>query len=262
MDFYFKLPGFSLARTLFCGQAFRWKQLDDVTFFGIVDGKALKVRQESKGITLTPAEDRDISFWEYYFDIHTDYDELIKQFSQNEILRKACEYASGIRVLRQPPFETLISFIISQNNNIKRISGIIERLCENFGNKIERGYTFPSADVLAKISEDGLSPLRAGFRARYIIDAAKKVADGEVNLDRLFNFDADIIKKELIKITGVGDKVADCVLLFAYGKTEAVPKDVWIKRALARFFPDGLPECVGEYGGIAQQFLFEYVRNI
>ena len=122
-------------------------------------------------------------------------------------------------------------------------------------------YSFPSAEKLASLEADDLAPLRAGFRVRYILDAARKTADRTVDLDAVYPMSYDDAKAYLKTITGVGDKVADCVLLFAYHKTEAFPSDVWIKRVVAEYYSDGLPECMGEYKGIAQQYIFEYFRK-
>ena len=163
--------------------------------------------------------------------------------------------------MKQEPFETLISFIISQNNNIPRISGIIGRLCESFGEKIEGGYSFPTAERLHGITPDDLAPLRAGFRARYICDAVSKVNSGEVDFAEIDKLPLDEAREKLKLIVGVGDKVADCVLLFGFAKHSAFPRDVWVKRLMAQFYPDGLPECTRGIEGIAQQYLFDYVRN-
>ena len=161
----------------------------------------------------------------------------------------------------QPPWETLCSFIISQNNNIKRIKGIIGRLCETYGEKIEGGYTFPAAQTLAKLEVEDLAPLRSGFRAKYIIDAARRVASGEVDLFALQNMPYEDAKNELLKIKGVGPKVADCALLFSHRHIEALPKDVWIKRALQVLFGGELPEVAVPYAGIVQQYIFFYARE-
>ena len=182
-------------------------------------------------------------------------------FGEDETLAAACQNP-GIRVLRQEPFETLITFIISQNNNIKRITGIVERLCESFGEPLAGGgFAFPTAQRLAALSAEDLAPLRAGFRARYIIDGAQKVAGGQVDLEEISRLPADEGRARLTEIVGVGAKVADCVLLFGFGKWEVIPKDVWIKRIIAAYYPEGFPACMEKYGGIAQQYLFDYARR-
>ncbi len=260
-DYFFETDTLSLLQTLEGGQAFRWTHEGDI-FSGWAKNRFLRVRQEENGITLLNVSEVDIPLWLSYFDSETDYGGIIEQFSADETLKKASEAGRGLRILRQEPFETLISFIISQNNNIPRIKGIISRLCETFGEECQGGYAFPTAERLALLSEDDLAPLRAGFRNRYIIDAARKTTDRTVDLEKIYDMAYDEGKAELKKIVGVGDKVADCILLFAYHKTEAFPVDVWIKRIVAEYYPDGLPDCMGEYKGIAQQYLFEYFRTL
>lgn len=258
-DFFVKCNCLDLKQTLFCGQCFRFRELSEGEYEGFAGDKYVKLKQNPDGITIT-APEGDIEFWREYFDLSLDYDFLLEQFGRDETLKAACR-GRKIRVLKQLPFETLISFIISQNNNIKRITGIIDRLCENFGEKTEFGYAFPTAGALAGLSEENLAPLRAGFRGKYIIDAADKVNSGEVDFERIKLLSDDEAREALKVIKGVGDKVADCVLLFGLYRTSAVPKDVWIKRVNSYYYPEGLPECVGEYAGIAQQYLFDYARG-
>jgi len=261
MEIFIETGFFNPELTLTGGQAFRWVKKQENLYFGIAGNRAVTAEITNSGIKLIGAKNKDLPFWQNYFDIKTDYDEIIRCFSQDEILRKACKYARGLRHLRQEPFETLISFIISQNNNITRIRGIIERLCALFGEKInDNCFAFPTAKALAGLSEADLAPLKAGYRARYIIHAAETVEKGEVDLNSLYNMQTDAARRELLKITGVGEKVADCVLLFAYRKA-TFPKDVWIKRAMSEFYPNGLPPCTAGFEGIANQYLFEYIRN-
>ena len=199
--------------------------------------------------------------WCDYFDLERDYKKIITAVSGNEILKNASEFGKGIRVLNQEPWETLCSFIISQNNNIKRIKGIISRLCENFGEKNENYYTFPTAEKIAALTLDDLAVLRSGFRAKYILDAAQKVASKEIDLNNLKNLSVDIARNELMKIKGVGPKVADCALLFSHKHIEAFPKDVWIKRAMQVLFDGELPAEAVPYAGIVQQYIFFYARE-
>ena len=253
-------PFLDLRQTLFCGQCFRFRSLEDGSFEGMAGDRYIRLRQTENGAQIIEAAEEDIPFWRDYFDMELDYAGLIESFGADPILAAACK-GRGIRVLKQQPFETLISFIISQNNNIKRITGIIDRLCENFGQKVKGGYSFPDAKTLAALTAEDLAPLRAGFRAKYIIDAAVKVNSGEVDFERIALLPDDEAREALKVIKGVGDKVADCVLLFGLHRLTAVPKDVWIKRVIAHYYPDGLPECVGDYAGIAQQYLFDYART-
>ena len=253
---------FDLAQTLDCGQAFRWSQKENGAWGGIAFGKYIELYEENGDVIINGAEKADFeSIWFNYFDLNRDYKSIIKKISDDSTVRTAAEYSSGIRILNQDSWEALCSFIISQNNNIPRIKGIIERLCENFGNKIEGGYTFPTARVIANLTADDLSVIRSGFRAKYIIDAACKVASGEIDLEALKIADYDIAREQLLKIKGVGPKVADCVLLYGLSHIEAFPRDVWINRALTQMFNGNIPDCAKEYGGIVQQYIFHYIRN-
>ena len=200
--------------------------------------------------------------WKNYLDLDLDYGKIRKDISKiHPVLKDAAKYAPGIRILQQEPYEALCTFIISQNNNIKRIKGIVERLCESFGEQLPDGeYTFPKAEVIAQLTEEDLSPLRAGFRNKYIIDGAKKVASGEVNLDICKTLPYEEARAELMKIKGVGVKVADCTLLFGMHRIEAFPVDVWMRRAMEKLFPDMTAEDFGQYAGIAQQYIFHYSR--
>ena len=253
---------FSIQDTLDCGQAFRWYEDNLGHWHGIAFGRYLEIYKENSRIILKNTSEEEFEgFWREYFDIDRNYSEIITKISSNNILRKASEVGGGIRILRQEPWETLCSFIISQNNNIPRIKGIITRLCENFGEKCEGGYSFPTAKKIASLSLEDLSVLRSGFRAKYILDGAKKYANGEICEDMLYNGNIDDARSELEKIKGVGPKVADCVLLFGYGRIEAFPRDVWIKRAMEKLFDGRLPEEAKGYEGIVQQYLFHYARK-
>lgn len=251
-----------LAQTLDCGQSFRWTECEDGSFFGIAFEKSVRVKLEENTLYIENASKADFeNIWYDYFDLSLDYGKIRAEISKiHPVLREAAKYAPGIRILRQEPYEALCTFIISQNNNIKRIKGIVQRICENFGEKIDGGYAFPTAESMAKLSPDDLAPLRAGFRNRYLIDAAQRVASGEVDLEKCRNCNYDEARAELMKITGVGVKVADCTLLFGLHRIEAFPVDVWMKRAMEKLFPDMKPDDFGEYAGIAQQYIFHYSR--
>lgn len=261
MDLTIQNNHFDIRRTFLCGQCFRWSEEENGSFTGVAGGRKLTLTQAGNTVTLQDISEQDIPFWENYFDLKTDYSSYINTLSSDETLRKACEFSPGIRILRQEPFETLISFIISQNNNIPRIAGIIGRLCESFGEKLPGGYAFPTAKQLEGVTPEDLAPLRAGFRARYICDAVSKVNSGVIDLAEIDSLPLIPAREKLKAIVGVGDKVADCVLLFAFHKTDAFPKDVWVKRIMSEFYPQGLPECTLGIEGIAQQYLFDYVRN-
>jgi N-glycosylase/DNA lyase len=251
---------FSLAETLDCGQAFRWSESCGV-WQAMVGNRLWRLTQEGNRITVFDCNEEEFkNFVVPYFDLDRDYGAIASAVSENEVFCEAVKIAGGIRILRQDPWETLCSFIISQNNNIPRIKGIIDRLCENFGEKTDGGYTFPSAERIATLTLEDLAPLRSGFRAKYILDAAKKFASGEVSADKISALPTDEARAELMKIYGVGEKVADCALLFGFGRIDAFPKDVWIKRAMTVLFDGVLPECAVPFAGIAQQYLFHYAR--
>ncbi len=250
-----------LSQTLDCGQAFRW-EVQDGKWQGVAFGKFLELEIKDSVIILYNTTEEDFNnIWCDYFDLERDYGKIITEISTNEILKTASDYGKGIRVLNQEPWETLCSFIISQNNNIKRIKGIIARLCENFGEDKGGYYSFPTAQKIASLTLEDLSVLRSGFRAKYILDAATKVANGEVNLEILKELSIEEARNELMKIKGVGPKVADCALLFSHRHISAFPKDVWIKRAMEVLFGGELPKEAEKYAGIVQQYIFFYARE-
>lgn len=256
---------FDLALSLDCGQSFRWKQEADGSLKGAAFGKFLHIKQESDGtlVFYNTSEEDFNTVWKHYFDLERDYKSLCDDFCRgDESLKTAVKAYPGIHILNQEPWEALCSFIISQNNNIPRIKGIVERFCALLGDPLEDGfYSFPTAEKVAPLTVADLAPLRSGFRAKYLLDAARKVCDGTVNLEALSQMDIDDARAELQKICGVGPKVAECVLLYSCGRTEAFPKDVWVKRILEELYPNGLPECINGVQGIAQQFLFHWRRN-
>lgn len=244
------------------GQCFRWEKTEDGVWQGIAYGRRLCLRKNGTDLLLsgTTAEEFQ-TIWRVYFDLDRDYQPIRTAFRKDRALARAVAFAPGLRLLRQDPWETLCSFIFSQNNNIPRIKGIISRLCTGFGAPLSGGgYTFPSPDDLAGLSVDDLAPLRCGFRAKYVLDAARKVASGAVRLDRLAELPLEEARASLQTIFGVGPKVADCTLLFGCGRMDAFPVDVWVKRILAQYYPGGFPAAFRPLGGIAQQFLFHYER--
>ena len=254
---------FDVGLTVDCGQSFRWKKTGDGIFKGIVSGKVIEIEEKNEKITFKNVSEKEfLSFWVKYFDLERKYEEIIENF-EDKYLKIACKEYYGIRIMKQEPWETVCSFIISQNNNIPRIKGIIERLCENFGEKIgEEDYSFPSFEVISKLSEEDLAPIRAGFRNKYIIDAAKKFASGEISAEKINSLKIEEAREELLKIKGVGPKVAECVLLYGFGRVEAFPVDVWVRRIVSELYPEGLPECIKGNEGIAQQYLFHWRRNL
>ncbi len=254
---------FNIGLSLDCGQAFRWRKDAEKNWCGIVKNKYLKLRQidETTVVFYNTTEEDFNSVWLEYFDLNRDYKSILNNYNELNLI-SACKKYNGIRILKQDEWEAICSFIISQNNNIPRIKGIIERLCESFGEKIDGGYTFPSAETLANKTLEDLSVLRAGFRAKYILDAACKISSGEVDIEKIKLMPFEAAKAELLKIKGIGEKVAQCSLLYGFGRIEGFPQDVWVKRIVSELYPDGLPECIKGTEGIAQQYLFHWRRNL
>ena len=255
---------FSLAQTLSCGQCFRFEPVDGDPdhWRGVALGQMIEVSQSGDTLTfhhLSKAEFETV--WADYFDLNTDYQRIQTALCADPTLKTACAACGGIRILRQDPWEALCSFILSQNNNIPRIKGLVSRLCENFGDPIDGGFDFPKPGTLAALSPEDLAPVRCGFRDKYILDAAKKFASGELDPVKIAALPLEAARNELMTISGVGPKVADCTLLFGFYKLTAFPADVWIKRAMAELFADGLPACAKPYAGVAQQILFHYYRS-
>ena len=255
-DIILRQSDFDLAQTLDCGQAFRWKNCGDY-WQGFCLDKSLKISQNGDIFTFfDTSEQQFLEIWADYFDLKCDYGKIKQRFAEAcPVLQKACNECGGIRILRQNFWETLVSFIFSQQNNIPRIKKIINSLCEMFG-------TFPDAKTLSQCTVEDLEPLRSGFRAKYIIDAAQKVSGGAISSDMLCNMPTEQALKALMQIKGVGPKVASCVVLFSAHKTDAFPVDVWMKRILAEHYPNGFPENLADMQGVAQQYLFHYFRTL
>ncbi len=274
--------GLSLSQTLDCGQCFRWTS-DGQGWHGVAAGRAVHIKQYETGAleftTLAgrQAED-DEEFWRSYFALDLDYPAMLSGMcAANSSLASCVNAAPGIRVLRQQFFETLISFLISQNNNIPRIRGIVERLCTGLGEPLqpaagasagETYYAFPTPERIAALDEPDLDFLRAGWRSGYILDAARRVADGRLSEETLRALPTKEARELLMTVRGVGPKVADCTLLYGLGRWDAYPIDVWIRRANKTLFADHaedaaayLNRCTGGAAGIAQQYIFAWARE-
>lgn len=266
---------FDLTQTFECGQCFRWEKCGDA-YEGVAFGRALRIFRDKGNIVLCDTDFSDWeSIWKNYFDLSRCYGDIKNTLATDSVMKSATEFGGGIRILAQEPFECLISFIISASNNIPRIKKIIAALCENFGEKISyQGkcyFAFPTAERLASLSLSDLSVIKAGFRDKYILSAAKAVHSGELDLDFLKVSSPEYAKSELLKLPGVGNKVADCVSLFSLGKYSSFPVDVWIKRIMEYCFFDSeqskdvisdyAAKKFGELGGFAQQYLFYWARE-
>ena len=267
---------FELSHIFDCGQCFRWNRNPDGSFSGVAMDRALKIsKHDGKVIFHNTSIDDFNNIWREYFDFKTSYSEIKKELSSDKILKEAIGYGDGIRILKQDLWECVVSFIISASNNIPRIKKIVENLCCNFGEKIsymgEIFYTFPTPEKINSLTLEDLSVIKAGFRDKYILDAAEKFVSGEISYEMFENMSAEDAKKMLMTIKGVGNKVADCIVLFGLSKCESFPVDVWIKRIMEYCYFDGeesiekisafAKEKFGVLGGYAQQYLFFYARE-
>ena len=270
---------FDLAQTLECGQCFHFVKLDENDYVLTAKGRLLHVSQQADTVTFYDTEeDEYVNVWKDYFDMDRDYSEIKnKLLEKDDKLKDAIESMWGVRILNQDFFETLISFIISQNKQIPHIKKIVADISAKFGSyKGTYGgvdmYTFPTLEQLTNASEEDFKELKTGFRAPYIMDACQKVVSGEIVLNDLFNMSSQEAKEELMKIKGVGPKVSDCILLFAYGKMDLFPTDVWIKRVIEGMYFEGKEislqaiqtfarEYFADLAGYAQQYLFYYGRE-
>lgn len=252
----------SLPLTLDCGEAFRWAEQEDGSWSGAAYGKYLNIKEENGNFILkdTSLEDFE-NVWRNYFDLDRDYAAICAKLKEDELVRETIDEYYGIRILNQEPWEALVSFVISQQNNIKRIKGIIKRLCDTYGEKICDGWhAFPTSKTLSKLSVEDFEAIGLGYRAKYVKKLADDVESGVIDLAAIKAMDLDDAKKTLLSIYGVGEKVANCALLFGFQFIRCFPVDVWMKRVL-QYYPDGLPECFSGYEGIAQQYLFHWARN-
>ena len=267
---------FDLRHTFLCGQCFRWYENDDGSFSGVAYGKAVKMELHDKELIIhnTSVDDAE-KIWINYLDLNRDYSHIKGLYAQDEYVSKAMEFGYGIHILNQDIFECLISFIISTQNQIPRIKKIVAQLSQMYGTKQnlqgETLYAFPTLTQLDGIRKSDLDELKAGYRADYIVNAIGKLTTGEVDLEKVRMLPYLEAKNELMKIKGVGPKVADCVLLFSAGKSEAFPIDVWVKRTMQTLYLDDKASIkeieakaktlFGEYAGFAQQYLFYYARE-
>ena len=266
---------FNLNNIFDCGQCFRWNKTSDGGYIGVVGSRALKITQNDNAITLFDTTRADFdNFWFNYFDFNTDYSKIKQKLSDDSVLKSATEFGHGIRILNQDLWECVVSFIISASNNIPRIKKIINSLCELFGDEISymgnTYYSFPTPEKINSLGIEELSAIKAGFRDKYIISAAQFFCEN-FNKEYFKDLDYQQAKKELMKINGIGNKVADCILLFSLAKRNSFPVDVWVKRVVEHFYFDEAQsieaiqafskEKFGELGGYAQQYLFYYARE-
>lgn len=273
------IKDFNLDHIFDCGQCFRWEKAEDGSYTGIVGSQIANVQFESGDLIITTtAEEECRSFWHDYLDLERSYGEIKKNLVKRDpVISQSINHGHGIRILQQDPWETLISFIISQNSNIPRIKKCIQTLCENFGEQIgtyqgKTYFSFPAPEIIAELTVEDLAVCRLGYRAKYLIQTAKQVTgDGREKLQGMKH--PDVSEEEAFSyinsFAGVGPKVANCVLLFSLGKYESFPVDVWVKKVMKELY--GIEnekeirtfakETFGAYGGMAQQYLFYYMRE-
>ena len=262
------VPGddFDLKRIFECGQCFRWNEEPDGSYTGVALDRAARISKRDGVVTISGTKEDFSEVWREYFDLDRDYGSIRRRLCIDDYMLRATEFGAGIRILRQDRWEALCSFIISQCNNIPRIKGIVERLCALYGEPLDfegrQYYTFPPASRLAALTAEELAPIRAGYRADYIIRAARDVDSGEIDLEELSAMDLDGARRALMAMRGVGKKVADCVILFGLRIPTAFPMDTWMKKAVAEHYgKDFDPGIFGEYAGLAQQYMFYYQRE-
>ena len=278
---------FNLDYTLDCGQVFRWEKKDDY-WYGIVGETIIKLKQDRYGLVFeTFPKDKGIDFVRKYFRLDDDLPKIIARIDRDATIRRAIEEFYGLRIIRQDPWECLISYICATFSNIFRIRGMIWNLSRKFGTEISYDgltfHTFPRRKDLAKATIEELLDCRLGFRAKYVCEASKMIEDCGFDFEVLKRLSYGEAKKQLLCFPGVGHKVADCILLFSLDRLEAFPIDVWIKRIISKYYSQhfqddeslkrkelttGLYERIntfgreyfGEYAGYAQEYLFYYYR--
>ena len=273
---------FELKDIFECGQCFRWNENEDGTYTGVINKGVLTVEKQDKKIIFTGVLDGNIEeIVRFYFDLDRNYEEIKAQLSNiDKYLKTSVEYGKGIRILNQDLWETIISFIISANNNIPRIKGIIEKISKKYGTEIEwnekKYYTFPTPEQLSQATVEDLRTLGTGFRDVRIYETTRKVLRGEVNLNEIVKKDTITARDELLTLSGVGPKVADCILLFSTLKRfDVFPIDVWVRRVMNELYIKNEDENkvskkeimkiaeqkFGAIQGLAQQYLFYWKRG-
>lgn len=265
-----------------CGQCFRWNKEDDGSYTGVVGHNVLNVKKNENEVTITGLCSEKIEeLCKKYFDLETDYEAIKEKLSKiDDNLKTSIEYGKGIRILKQDTWEALISFIISANNNIPRIKGIIERISKKYGKTIKwqgkEYYTFPTPEELSKASVADLRKLGLGFRDTRVFETTRLVNTKQIDIYELEETkDSKRLKEELLKYPGVGPKVADCIMLFSMKKFEVFPIDVWVRRVMTELYFENetkivpnnkqilkyAEETFGNLAGLAQQYLFYWRRE-
>ena len=279
-----KVECFNLKYTLECGQCFRWKKVyeDDtqVTFIGIIKDRVIKITQKGKEILIKSSKDENLEqIVMDYFDLNTDYKKIEEEISKiDKNVNIAVKNSSGIRILNQDFFEMIMSYIISANNNIPRISKSILEISKRYGKKVEFEesiyYLFPTLSELLNVSEEDFKKCGVGFRARYLKNTLKYIKENNTNYIDMNRLDTVTLKNELMKMQGVGPKVAECIMLFSMKRKEVFPIDVWVERVMSKLYFKDLGGKVKRkdivkysednfksYAGIVQEHLFMNIRE-
>lgn len=273
-----KVECFNLKYTLECGQCFRWKKINDFEYIGVIKDRVVKIKQINDELIVSSNNNDDLeNVVRNYFDLDTDYQFIEDTISKiDEKIKCAVKNTTGIRILNQDFFETLMSYIISANNNIPRISKSVDLISEKYGKEVifedKSYYLFPTFDQLENVTEEEFRKCGVGFRARYLKQAVEDVLNNNIDIDNITCMDTEKIKERLLNLMGVGPKVADCILLFACNKKEVFPVDVWVERIMTNLYFDNIKtnkkeileyanKNFGTYAGIIQQHLFYNVRE-
>jgi len=266
-------PNFNLDLTLSCGQVFRWEKKEGWT--GVVNGAVIRAEQEGSELIIESSLDK--KFIQDYFRLDDDLEKIYSEIGKDELMTALIRKYHGLRLIRQDPWECLASYICSSNNTIRNIKNSIRLMCECFGNRIENGYySFPTPEALSQVELCDMASCRMGFRAPHLRSAAAMIADGEFDLYGIKDLSYEEGRAGLVKIRGVGNKIADCVLLFAFGKLESFPVDTHIEQIIERYYSENLKDvkkskkrdAIGEfarkyfggYCGYAQEYL--YLENL
>jgi len=273
----FPIKDYDLAATLTSGQAFRWR-FEEQSWIGVIGQYWVRLRLDPFSLTAETSKPvRDWSWLIHYLQLDFDFTQMLLTLPDDEPIRAATNACRGLRLLRQDPWECLASFILSSTKQIVQIQQIVELLCQRFGQPLATpaafspAYTFPTAARIARATETELRACKMGFRARYLLEVARLTATGQFDPIRLQQLPVDLARHELMRLPGVGPKIADCVLLFAYGFLSAFPVDVWVAKALRQlYFPRRrvnsqriqrfVATHFGPNAGYAQQYLFHYMR--
>lgn len=268
---------FDPVHTFECGQCFRWNREQDGSYTGVAFSKVINLKKDGDIVIVDNCCLADFqSIWHDYFDFGRNYGIIKEALSQSDpVMEKAVRFGHGIRILNQDEWETIISFILSQNRSIPIIKQSIEAICRKYGSFIgtyrnREYYAFPTPEALAQRTAEELADCKAGYRAKYVVETAKAVLQAK-DIGTYRQLDSGEIENRLLGFSGVGPKVANCIMLFSMKKTERFPVDVWIKRIMAFLYPDNCrnensiskyaAEKYGQYGGFAQQYLFYYARE-